>query len=176
MTKKQEIIKMGHPTLRKVARELSDSEIQSKEIDELVKSMIKSMRDVGGIGLAAPQVNVSLKLAIIEIDEQDRYDTDIDYGLQVFYNPEITPLTDETQAFWEGCLSVPGLRGLVSRPNKIKVTYKTRDLEVREIIAEGFLATVFQHEFDHLIGKLYIDRISDLQNLGYEDELQKLED
>lgn len=169
----REIIRMGHPTLRQVARPLTPEDLKSEEVHDLVNDMVDTLRDAGGVGLAAPQVNVSVRLAIIEIPGgMSRYGVIPPMPLTVFVNPEIEVLDPEDRAgFWEGCLSVPGLRGFVERPQHIRV--RAIDLEARPIDFElqGFLATVFQHEFDHLDGRLYIDRIEDTTKLVFEDLL-----
>ena len=91
------------------------------------------------------------------------------------FNPSIEYLTDEKQGNWEGCLSVPGLRGYVERPSKISVNFTDENLKLKKLNLEGFLATVFQHEIDHLFGKLYVDRVADKELLMYEDELKNLD-
>src|SRR5690606_5649425 len=112
----------------------------------------------------------------------NRYGEEINLPLTTFINPQIEFLTDELQGFWEGCLSVPGLRGFVERPKKVKVTYLDETGKPKEIIAEGFLSTVLQHELDHLQGILYTDRIKDSKLLAYQEEYEsfivsrKLED
>lgn len=170
----RKIIRMGHPTLRKPARPLTKSELRSPEIARLVNDMIETLADSGGIGLAAPQVNESVRLAIIELDGgPTRYGDTPAMPLTVFVNPIIEVIDPATAGVWEACLSVPGLRGYVERPQYVRVTYQ--DLKgnrhVREL--KGFPATVFQHEFDHLDGVLYIDRITDTKKLVFEEEYQR---
>ena len=169
----REIIRMGHPTLRKVARPLECDELGSEEIQQLVSDMVDTLRQSGGIGLAAPQVNESVRLAIIDIPGgPSRYGDMPAMPLTVFVNPIIEVLGEETAGYWEGCLSIPGLRGFVERPQHIRI--KAVDLAGKpiEIELSGFFATVFQHEFDHLDGRLYIDHISDMIDLVYEDLLE----
>jgi len=155
---------MGHPTLRKTARTVAVEKIRSKEMAKFVEDMIDSMYAHGGIGLAAPQVNRSIQLTVIDRGTRPRED------VWVCFNPVITPLTDETQEIWEGCLSVPGLRGPVSRPRKVRVDHLDRMGIAQSVIVDGLFATVCQHEMDHLAGVLYIDRITDLRRLSYEEE------
>jgi peptide deformylase len=165
---------MGHPVLRRPADPLDPAAIASDEIKRLLVDMIDTLHDYGGIGLAAPQVGESVRLAIVEIPESGtRYGDIPGMPLTVFVNPAITVLDEESRGFWEGCLSVPGLRGFVERPQGIRVDYL--DLAGREQSVElsGFLATVFQHEFDHLDGKLYVDRITDTRLLAFEDEFMR---
>lgn len=166
-----EIVRMGHPTLREVARPLTAEEIQSPGIMQLLEDMADTLHAVGGIGLAAPQVNRSIQLAIIEIGEISvRYGDQPPSPLTAYINPSITVLSPEEEGFWEGCLSIPGLRGYVERPQLIQVDYLDLQGEPNRIVLEGFLATVFQHEFDHLQGNLYIDHIKDTRLLSFEDE------
>ncbi len=173
----RKIIRMGHPTLRRVSRELKVEEIGSDEVHRLVADMIDTLHDYGGIGLAAPQVNEPIRLAIIEIPGgQTRYGDIDSLPLTVFVNPHIEVLNTTTAGFWEGCLSVPGLRGFVERPQHVKVTSKNLRGEEQNHEFEGFLATVFQHEFDHLDGKLYIDNITDLTKLAFETEYERYVD
>ncbi len=170
----REIIRMGHPTLRTPARPLTDAEITSSETRRLVEDMIDTLHDAGGIGLAAPQIDVPVRLAIIEIDpEASRYGDIPPMPLTVFVNPRIEVLDEASAGFWEGCLSVPGLRGWVERPQHVRV--RARDLDGRPLDLElrGFLATVFQHEFDHLDGRLYIDRMTDPTRLMFEEEFEQ---
>ena len=167
----RKIIRMGHPTLRKVARELTAKELKSPELARLIDDMIDTLNDSGGIGLAAPQVNEPVRLAIIEIPGgPSRYGDIPSMPLTVFANPRIEVVDPAAAGYWEGCLSVPGLRGFVERPQFVRVTYQ--DLRGAKHVLElkGFLATVFQHEFDHLDGKLYIDRMTDPTKLMFEEE------
>lgn len=158
------IARMGHPVLNQRARELTQAEIRSPETQRLIQDMIETLRDIRGAGLAAPQVHRSVRLAIIELE---------DHPLQVFINPTIEVLDPTLQSFWEGCLSVPGLRGKVARPRKVRVRYRDETGAAKEWIAEDYLATVFQHEFDHLDGVLYVQRIQDLKDLAYEEEFER---
>lgn len=168
------VARMGNPVLRKVARDLTVAEIHSPEIGRLIQDMVETMHEQNGIGLAAPQVHQSVSLAIIEFEEDnDRYPDMGSQKLDVYINPKITVLDPKQQAHWEGCLSIPELKGLVHRPRKIRVDYLDREAKSRSIVAEGFLATVFQHELDHLAGKLFIDRMSDLSKLSFMPEYQR---
>ncbi len=146
----RKVARMGHPVLRQVAKQLTPEQIRSPEIKQLIHDMVETMEEYGGIGLAAPQVHESLQLAIIGFDNEP---------LEVYINPKITVLDSKEQGFWEGCLSIPELRGLVYRPKKIQVDYLDIQGKPKQIIAEDFLATVFQHELDHLAGVLFVDRI-----------------
>ncbi len=165
------VARLGHPVLREPALELSPEEIRSPPVRKLVEDMHATMIEYGGVGLAAPQVHESVRLAVIEFSgENERYRVDEAQPLWVVFNPRVTVLDEQTEGFWEGCLSVPGLRGWVERPRKIRVDYLDANGEPREQIAEGFLATVCQHEFDHLDGVLYVDRIADPTRLAFLEE------
>lgn len=168
----KQICRMGNPILRKVAGEVEPQQINSDEFRQLLADMQDSMRHYGGIGIAAPQIGVSLQVALIELQGTNRYGEEINLPLTAFINPKLEFLSDEEQGFWEGCLSVPGLRGYVERPRKLKVNFLDVKGELREIMAEGFLATVIQHELDHLFGVLYVDRIKDPKLLSYQEEYE----
>ena len=175
----RKILKMGNPLLRRVADDFSIEEIISPETKILLEDMWDSLAAAGGIGLAAPQIGISKQLAIIKLSEEsDRYPDMEDSESFVIFNPKISVLDENEQGFWEGCLSVPGLRGFVERPRSIRVDYLDENAEPVFIEIEDFLATVFQHELDHLIGKLYVDRIKDITSLTFEDEMifEKLEE
>jgi peptide deformylase len=161
---------MGNPVLRKKALEISRDYLVSDEFRQLVQDLRDSMKHYGGIGIAAPQIGVSLQVAVIELGTSNRYGEEVNLPFTVFVNPRLELLTDEEQGFWEGCLSVPGLRGFVERPKKLRVKFLNEKGEEQEIIAEGFLATVIQHELDHLFGVLYVDRLKDMTLLTYQEE------
>ncbi len=156
----RKIARMGHPILRQPTRLLTPKEIQSDEIQRLIQDMVETMHEYGGIGLAAPQVHEPLRLAIIGYgDDSSRYPDQGDQPLSVYINPKITVLDPTAQGFWEGCLSIPEIRGLVRRPRKVQIDYLDLKGKPQTYVAEGFLATVFQHELDHLDGVLFVDRI-----------------
>ena len=183
------IAKMGDPVLRAPAQEVPDPTQPS--IRALVRDMVETMVDAGGMGLAAPQVHVPLRIVIFHEppeatdadDAEDAEDAaadgtgpedDEDPGpLHILVNPVIEPLADETAFGWEGCLSVPGMRGVVPRFTRIR--YSGLGLDGKPITreAEGFHARVVQHECDHLDGILYPQRMTDLRLLGFNDELDR---
>ena len=170
----RKIIRMGHPNLRRVAQPVPEAFIGSDELARLVDDMVDTLHDYGGIGLAAPQIDEDLRLAIIEIPGgESRYGEIEAMPLTTFINPVITVNDEASAGFWEGCLSVPGLRGYVERPQDITVTYTTMSGESASLALSGFWATVFQHEFDHLDGHLYIDRMTDPTKLVFEEEFSK---
>lgn len=165
---------MGHPLLRQRAKPLAASELGSAAMGELLADMQDTLHDYGGIGLAAPQVGESLRLAIIEIPGgASRYGELMPMPLTVFVNPEIEILNPATAGYWEGCLSVPGLRGYVERPQHVLIRYMQLDGAPAELELRGFPATVFQHEFDHLDGKLFVDRLHDSELLVFEREYER---
>ena len=163
---------MGNPLLRVEAKPFTLEEILSEETEILLRDMWDSLEEAGGIGLAAPQIGISKQLAVIKLSEEsDRYPDMETTEPYVIFNPQITVLDKEVQGFWEGCLSVPGLRGYVERPRKVRIDYLDENADERTIEVEDFLATVFQHELDHLIGMLYVDRMEDVSTLMFEDEM-----
>ena len=167
----QPIIRMGHPTLRQVAQPVSDADRVSADMQQLIADMVDTLQAAGGIGLAAPQINRSIQLAIIEVTGgPSRYGTIEPIPLTVFFNPVITVLNSAEAGYWEGCLSIPGLRGFVCRPQHVRVDYTDVSGNKATLELQGFLATVIQHEFDHLAGRLYVDHIQDMTQLVFEDE------
>lgn len=173
----RKIIRLGHPGLRRVARPLLPDELHAAELRRLVADMIDTLHDYGGVGLAAPQINESIRLAIIEVSGgRTRYGEVSPLPLTAFVNPRVQ-VTDETvNGVWEGCLSVPGLRGYVERPGGVRVDALDLDGRPQTLELNGFLATVVQHEFDHLDGKLYIDRLADSTKLMFEEEFLRWTD
>lgn len=170
----RKILRMGHPVLRQVARPIEPEERGSQRLRAVLEDMTDTLRDYGGIGLAAPQVGESIRLALIEIPGgPTRYGEIPSMPLTVLVNPVIEVLNPETAGYWEGCLSIPGLRGYVERPQHIRVTYMDLAGENHVLEPEGFVATVFQHELDHLDGTLYIDRIKDSRLLGFDLEYER---
>lgn len=161
----RDILKMGDPRLLRVAQPVR--EFGTPELHELVTDMFDTMRATNGVGLAAPQIGVDLQLVIFGFEHSERYPDAPAVPQTVLLNPRIEPLSDEEEEGWEGCLSVPGLRGVVPRWTHIR--YSGADLQGRPIDreAEGFHARVVQHECDHLIGKLYPMRIRDFSRFGF---------
>jgi peptide deformylase len=165
----KEIIKMGHPLLLEKAKPIT--KFDTPELHKLVEDMIETMEGASGAGLAAPQVGEGIQLVIFGFDTERYPDEEEKIPFTVLINPTITALTKETEDGWEGCLSVPGMRGLVPRFKRIN--YKGFDQFGKPIDrdVEGFHARVVQHECDHLIGMLYPLRIKDLRFFGFEDTL-----
>jgi peptide deformylase len=169
------IARMGHPILATPARAVADP--RHPEIRRLVNDMVETMIDANGAGLAAPQVHVPLRLVVFQapgeradpgLSEDERFDHTA--PLTVLINPEIMVLDGETEGGWEGCLSVPGLRGFVERPAHIRYRGFGLDGKIIDRTARGFHARVVQHEVDHLDGRLYPGRMHDLTKLIFETE------
>ena len=153
--------------LRTRAVEIDAATLGTASFAGLVGDLIDTMHAEGGIGIAAPQIGESVRVAIIEIDAAStRYPDMSAFPLTLFVNPRVTVVDAAEQGFWEGCLSVPGLRGYVSRPREVRVEYLDGDGTPRLLEAEGFLATVVQHELDHLDGVLFVDRVRDTRRLA----------
>ncbi len=161
----REILKMGDPRLLRVAPPVT--QFDTPELHALVSDMFDTMIAASGAGLAAPQIGVDLQLVIFGFSSNPRYPDREPVPETVICNPVITPLDDEMVEGWEGCLSVPGLRGLVPRHARIRYTGHDVSGERIEREATGFHAVVVQHECDHLIGRLYPTRMTDLSKLGY---------
>ena len=161
----REILKMGDPRLLRVAQRVE--RFDTPELDGLIADMFETMHAANGAGLAAPQIGVDLQLVIFGFKKNDRYPDAPPVPETVLINPEITPLSDEEEAAWEGCLSVPGLRGVVPRYKQIRYRGFDPKGQLIEREAEGFHARVVQHECDHLIGKLYPMRIRDFTQFGF---------
>ena len=161
----REILKMGDPRLLRVAEPVRA--FGTPELQALIDDMFETMAAANGAGLAAPQIGVDLQLVIFGFTRNERYPEAPPVPPTVLINPQITPLGDEQVAGWEGCLSVPGLRGVV--PRWARIRYSGFDAQGRPIDreAEGFHARVVQHECDHLVGRLYPTRMTDLTQFGY---------
>lgn len=165
---------MGHPVLREKCRDLTDEEIRSPEVRRLVDDLRETMAEYGGVGIAAPQVHEPVRVALIEFgSDNPRYDVADPQPLMVLFNARVRVLDESLSGFWEGCLSVPGLRGFVERPSQVRVDYQDADAQPQSLVADGFLATVCQHELDHLDGVLYVDRISDPTKLSFVEEFAR---
>jgi peptide deformylase len=163
------VLKMGDPLLFKVAEPVVD--FDASELEALIADMFDTMAALNGAGLAAPQIGVSKRVVIFGVESNPRYPDAEPVPTTVLVNPEIEILTDEKEDGWEGCLSVPGMRGLVSRYTRLR--YRGFDQHGNPIgrEASGFHARVVQHECDHLDGILYPMRLKDMRLFGYEDAL-----
>ncbi len=162
------IIRLGHPKIQEGAEPVSSEEVRSREIQRLIDDMVETMRDAHGVGIAAPQVHVSKQIIVIEVSpENPRYPNHPAVPLLVLLNPTITDHAETTEAGWEGCLSVPDLRGLVPRWTRLSVSGLDRRGQAVRLDAEGFFARVLQHEVDHLHGRVFLDRLPDLKTLTH---------
>ena len=164
----RKILRMGHPLLRQASLPLASEEITSAQTEQLLVDMLETMRTNDGIGIAAPQIGVLKRVALIGIEEDNpRYQNAPPYRLITVINPVIQVIGQSRQSFQESCLSVPGLSGKVERPAHIRVDYRDETGKEQTIEAQGLPATVFQHEIDHLDGILYVDRIEDMKTFGF---------
>jgi peptide deformylase len=162
------VLKMGEPLLRAVASPVTRFD---EELAALVADMDDTMRALSGAGIAAPQIGVSVRVVIFELKDNPRYPHIAPVPYTVLVNPLVTPLTAEQDEGWEGCLSVPGMRGLVPRFRRLRYRGFDQHGAPLERTVEGFHARVVQHEVDHLDGILFPQRVRDLRDLGFEDAL-----
>ena len=167
------VARLGHPVLRQVARPVPVDAIRSAEVQRLIDDMIETMREYDGAGLAANQVHTLWQVAVIEVAGNPRYPDAPDIPLTVLVNPVVTPLTDAVEEDWEGCLSVPDMRGRVPRCTAVRLECSDRDARPVELTAKDFFARVVQHETDHLNGIVYLDRMRDLSSLAHIAEWRK---
>jgi peptide deformylase len=163
---RREIVEIGHPVLRKRAREVTPDELRSDEVQRLIDDMIETMRAAEGAGLAANQVGETARVAVVEVRPGNpRYPYKPPIPLTVIVNPQIEPLDAEVEQINEGCLSVPNLRGDVPRHVNIRLRYLDREGVEHDDVRRGLTAGTFQHEVDHLNGTLFVDRVTDPKTL-----------
>jgi len=165
----RKILKMGHPLLTQTAELVKAFNTES--LDQLIIDLNDTMEANNGAGLAAPQIGEMQQVVIFGVQKNPRYPDAESVPYTVLINPVITPLSDEIESGWEGCLSIPGMRGLVPRYTHIRYQGVAPNGDPIDIEAKGFHARVVQHEVDHLFGTLYPRRIKDLRYFGFEDEL-----
>jgi len=163
------ILRMGDPLLLRVAKSVEN--IGAPDVRTIIADMYDTMQAANGVGLAAPQIGADLRLMIFGFNENPRYPDEKPVPFTTLINPWIELLTERTEEGWEGCLSVPGMRGLVPRATHIRYGGTLEDGGSLEREAHGFHARVFQHEFDHLDGILYPQRIRDMTKFGFIDAL-----
>jgi len=162
------IARLGHPKIRNGAEPVSEKELLSQERQKFIDDLVETMREANGVGIAAPQVHVSQQIIAIEVSpENPRYPNQAAVPLTILINPKIIQHEDETEDGWEGCLSVPDLRGQVPRWTWVKVAGLDRHGHAVEFEAQKFFARVIQHEVDHLNGKVFLDRLPDLHTLTH---------
>jgi len=163
------VLKMGHPLLRQVAQPVDG--FDAAQMSELLTDMEDTMRALNGAGIAAPQIGVSLRVVIFEMRENPRYPHVAPIPFTVLINPRVDLLGQEMEEGWEGCLSVPGLRGVVPRYRRLHYSGLDAQGQAFERTVEGFHARVVQHEVDHLDGILFPQRVEDMTRFGFEDAL-----
>ncbi len=161
----RKIATIGHPVLRESARELTRDELADARAQQLIDDMIDTMRDASGAGIAANQVYAPVRICVIEVDKNPRYPYKPDWPLTVLVNPRLEARTEETFMNFEGCLSVPNLRGQVPRFTIVRVRALDRRGQELDFEVKGLTAGTFQHELDHLDGKLFVDRVTDTRTL-----------
>ena len=173
------VARIAHPVLRAPAKPVRKEAFRDRLLQKLIDDMRETMYEYEGVGLAAPQVHEGLRLAVIEVpgsDERARAEV----PFMVLVNPVVTPLDDERESGWEGCLSIPDLRGVVPRWKRLKLEALDRDGKPYSLEAQDFVARVIQHECDHLDGNVYLDRMADMRSLTFikemEDHLQREEE
>ena len=167
-----QVIQLGTPVLRKKAKIIKN--IQDPEIKKLTNNLLKILMKVNGVGMAAPQLNKSLRLFIVASHPNPRYPKAPYMKPTAVINPKILSHNNEKKKDWEGCLSVPGVRALVPRYTEIKVEYTTKQGRKVRKIYKDFIARIFQHEYDHLEGLVFLDRIESTKDIISEKEYQKL--
>jgi peptide deformylase len=162
------VAKMGHPILKEKAKIVSKEQFKAPWFLKLIEDMKLTMNEYGGIGLAATQVHEPWQICLMGLPVENEEEKII-----VVVNPKITVLDPTLQTHWEGCLSVPGLRGQVSRPRKIQLDYLDEFGKPNVLILEDYFATVAQHEIDHLHGKVYVQKMTDFSSFGFQKELEQ---
>ena len=162
----REILHVGDPRLRERSREVTREELAAPEVQQLIDDLIDTMRAAGGAGIAAPQVGELVRIATIEVNDNPRYPYKPPIPLTVVVNPVIEPLDDEQVEINEGCLSVPDLRGVLPRWVNVRVRWWDRHGVERDEVKRGLTAGTFQHECDHLDGRLFLDRVTDTRTLS----------
>ena len=169
------VAKLGNPVLRQIAKQVDLKELtdQRGELQEFIDDMIDTMREEDGVGLAAPQVNRSLQIVVLEYENNERYPGESSIPLTVLINPVLSDYGEEKALGWESCLSLVDFRGLVPRSTFVTLKAYDRDGDRIEKRATGFEAVVLQHEIDHLNGKVFLDRMEDLTKLAYQEEFEE---
>jgi peptide deformylase len=168
------IVRLGHPALRTPAIPVEPGRIREAAIQQLVDDLVETMHDSSGVGLAAPQVGVGFQVFVYAMaghpERDPRHPRHADIPLHVVINPMITPHARELVSDWEGCLSIPDLRGMVPRHLAVRIQGLDRDGRPLDYVASDFEARIVQHEYDHLNGIIFLDRMRDLRTLGYSAE------
>jgi peptide deformylase len=161
------VARLGHPVLRRVADPVPVEVIARPQFQQFIDDMIETMHEYDGVGLAAPQVHVSQQVAVLEVEKPPRYPDMPLVPLTVLINPRVTTVSQEMGDGWEGCLSIPELRGMTPRYRELHIEALDRHGKPLDFVAKDFHARVIQHEYDHLQGKVYVDRMPSLETLTY---------
>ncbi|MBI3313471.1 MAG: peptide deformylase [Candidatus Omnitrophica bacterium] len=167
------VARLGHPVLRQKAEPVGEKEIKSLPIQQLIDDMTETMHEYEGVGIAAPQVHVSKQIAVIEVRQNSRYPEAPEIPLMVLINPRVASRSKKMIEGWEGCLSIPDLRGQVPRHESLICEALNREGRSVRIEASGFFARVIQHEWDHLQGCVYLDAMKDLKSLAHLQEFAR---
>ena len=165
------VARIAHPVLRAPAKPVRKEAFRDRLFQKLIDDMRETMYEYEGVGLAAPQVHEGLRLAVIEVPGSDERARD-EVPFMVLVNPVVTPLDDERESGWEGCLSVPDLRGVVPRLKRLRLEALDRHGKPYSVDASDFFARVIQHECDHLDGNVYLDRMADMRSLTFIKEFE----
>lgn len=168
-----DVIKMGNPRLREVCSQISSLAINTPEFQKFVDDLIETQRAEDGAGIAASQVDVPFRVFTMEMNENPRYPNKKSFPLLIAINPEIEPISNTKIESWEGCLSIPGIRGQLPRYKQIRLNALDRNGKPYAIELDGFAAIVAQHELDHLNGILLIDRMETMKTLSFQKEFEK---
>jgi peptide deformylase len=167
------VARLGHPVIRTAAQQVSAEVIRTPEFQKLLDDMVETMHEYNGVGLAAPQVHLSIQVAVLEVSNHPRYPDMPNVPLSYLINPTVTVLDSTTIDDWEGCLSIPEMRGVAPRFKQLRVTALGRNAEPLDFVADDFHARVIQHETDHLKGEVYLDRMPNLKSLSHLTEWQR---
>ena len=165
--KRREIVRLGHPVLRQRAEEIPRERFGTRFLRDLERDLLRTMFEDAGVGLAAPQIAAPVRAFAYYVPGEDDHD---EIAPRVVFNPVLAFFGEPTEPGWEGCLSIPGLRGKVLRYPRLRLTGCNADGQPVEIDAEGFHARVIQHEHDHLDGIMFVDRMTDMSSLSFEEE------
>jgi peptide deformylase len=167
------IAKLGNPVLRQVAKPVDLNDLASNSMQTFIDDMIETMHNEGGVGLAAPQVNRSIQIVVLEYAENERYPGEVSIPLTVLVNPVLSDYSQGTKEGWESCLSLVDFRGLVPRSTTVTLdTYDRQGKKIQKTVSD-FEAVVLQHELDHLKGFVFLDRMKDLTQLSYQEEFEE---
>ena len=167
------VARLGHPAIRTPTHRVDPEKIATPEFQRLLDDMVETMREYSGVGLAAPQIHLSLQLAVLEVENHPRYPEMPRVALTYLINPVVTVIDRSPIDDWEGCLSIPEMRGRVPRFKQLRVTALGRNGEALDFVASDFHARVIQHETDHLKGEVYLDRMPDMKSLSHLLEWQR---